>query len=663
MAAGSAARTRTVMSKKSKASKSAQPAPPTADAPAPGVWLRELVADARPVLLPYLLSAVLLGWLFPPYGLWILGFVALVPWAVATCRAARAWLVHWLSFFVGWGFFLVTLRWLQPVTGAGYVALGLYLGIYWTLAAWAIRTARRHGIGLTWSLPVTWVACEFLRGTVMTGFPWLFVAHGFYEQLSLIQISDLVGAYGVSFVALMVNGTLAEFVLRRWPGAGPRIRARQLVAGLTVTILALVGTVVYGEYRLNQYDFENSPELHGPRIAVIQEDFPLHSRPPYSRKHHYEVLASYLKLAAEAAQEKPDLIVFPETVWSAAQNLDFIEIERAAIDMAHAGAWADGKRCHQAVSAFARGDYPSANAVISILEADLKRGAQYLDVEIPQALPRLPAEGGPPVTVVVGSVSYELFPETTYPKSKRYNSALVYDPDGTQRRERYDKVHLVPFGEVVPFRQARVWGIDLHWLYRWLNSLSPFSAGGRIEYSLTPGDTFTVFPLETADREYRFGVPICYEDATPYVCREFVWDGAKRRVDFLLSISNDAWFLYSNELPQHLGICVFRAVENRVGIARAVNTGISGFIDPNGRIYSRVTDEEGYSFRPGRGGIIGYDLHPVYLDPRGSLYGRFGDWFACLCVSATGLLWIGGVFERWVLAIKHRIERLLGKGV
>ena len=125
-----------------------------------------------------------------------------------------------------------------------------------------------------------------------------------------------------------------------------------------------------------------------------------------------------------------------------------------------------------------------------------------------------------------------------------------------------------------------------------------------------------------------------------------------------MNISNDGWFLHSHELPQHLAICVFRAVENRVGIARAVNTGISAFIDPNGRIYSRVRTD-GRDFGPG---VVGYDVQRVYLDRRGSFYGRTGDWLALACLGLAGILWLGAVFERWILALRHRILLLLRRG-
>lgn len=627
-----------------------------AGVPQPAGW-RDFWHEAGVVLLLFALTATALAWVFPPYGLWPLTFVCLVPWVVGVCRTHRAWLVHWLSFFVGWGFFLVALRWLMPVTGLGYAALALYLGLYWTLAAWAIRTGRRHGLSPMWTLPAVWVGCELLRATAMTGFPWLFLSHALYRLTPLIQISDLTGAYGVTFLAALVNGVFVELALRRWPGPGPASGRRTLRAGALVTLALLVAALVYGYVRLAQGERAASTLPPGPRLAVVQHDFPLVSTPPYG-DHPYVVLASYLALGAEAARHKPDLIAFPETVWSTYQNLDFMERREVVPDVAP-GSWERGYLAHTAVAAFASGDYGRVNAVIGELEGQLQRmAASRRDGAAAQVLPRLPKENGPGCTTLVGSVSVAQFPEATYPKARFYNSALVYDADGTQRRQRYDKNHLVPFGELVPFRQRKFLGIDLHPLYRQLNALSPFSHGGQIEYSLTPGSELTVFELHTPAGSYRFGTPICYEDATPYIIRRFVWEGARRRVDFLINISNDGWFQHSNELPQHLAICAFRAVENRVSIARAVNTGISGFIDANGRIRS-VVAKDGRSWGPG---IVGYDLQTIVLDDRVSVYGRFGDWFAGACLLFATALWAAAVFERWILALKQRIGVWLGKG-
>ncbi len=586
------------------------------------------------------LSVLLFSLIFPQRSIWPLTFLCLTPWTVVICRAQRAWLAHWFSFLGGFVFFIVNLRWLMPVTGLGFAALAFYLGIYWTLAAWAIRTARRFGIGPTLSLPIAWIATEYLRGWVMSGFPWLFLGHALYQQTVLIQIGDLTGAYGVSFLAGLSNGWLAELTLRGW--RGPAARSGRSVAAGAAALLAAFGFALgYGYFRLRDADFRD-----GPRIAVIQEDFPLVSTPPYGDPYSV-VFSRYLSLASRAVAERPDLLVFPETVWVGAQNVEFVEMPPETVHESLAAVRQVGKFSHDATAAFARGDYATVNRMIARLGARSRGSA----ADVGDELPRLAEQNAFPVTVVLGAVSMVLESQGAEPTYKRFNSAFVYDQDGTQRRQRYDKTHLVPFGEAVPFRNTRLAGMSLHWLYRWLNQLSPFSDGGKIEYSLWPGDEYTIFTLPTASGELRFGVPICYEDVMPEVVRQFVWAGGQRRADFLLNISNDGWFLHSDELPQHLAICVFRAVENRVGIARAVNTGISGFIDPAGRVYGAV-ERDGRRVGPG---VIGYSVQPIKLDARDSVYGRSGDWFAGACLLASLPAWLGGIVTRWLAGLRNLV--------
>ena len=599
---------------------------------------RSLGRDAAIVALPCALTVACLWLIFPPRGVWPLAFVCLAPWAFAAWHAERAWLFNWLSFLAGWVFFLITLTWLMPVTRLGYVALAFYLALYWPAAGWVIRTGRRRGIRVVWTLPIMWVACEYLRGWVMSGFPWLFLSHAFYEQITLIQISDVTGAYGVSFVAALINGVVVELLLFRFPAPREKARARPVLVALATGAAVLGGTLLYGFIRLNHAEFEQ-----GPRLAIVQEDFLQTSTPPSSEPREV-MFARYIVLGAAAARERPDLLVFPETAWGSTQNAEFLEGLSPGSAALATDTYQYGKRCDEAISGFARGDYGPANRVLEFYEKRFRRFAPQLS-EL--KLPRLPSLGGPPVTVLMGTLAVEFYPDATYPKMGKFNSAIIYDKDGRQRSQRYDKRHLVPFGEYVPFRGGR-----LHWLYQWLNSLSPFSGrDGKYEYSLTPGAELTVFELELADEVVRFGTPICYEDVMPYVIRDYVWDGDRRRVDFLVNISNDGWFLHGDELPQHLAICVFRAVENRIGIARAVNTGISGFVDPDGRLYSLVR-EEGRLYGKG---LVGYRIDRVRLDSRTSLYGRFGDWFARLCLLLTTLLWGEAVFSRWVGGVRRRI--------
>jgi apolipoprotein N-acyltransferase len=141
--------------------------------------------------------------------------------------------------------------------------------------------------------------------------------------------------------------------------------------------------------------------------------------------------------------------------------------------------------------------------------------------------------------------------------------------------------------------------------------------------------------------------------------------GDERRVDFLINISNDGWFLHSEELPQHLAITSFRAVENRVGIVRAVNTGISGFIDGNGRMYSLILAADGRHYevttdpvtgRVSRRGVVGYRIEPVLIDRRASFYGQHGDWLPRICLTLAAILWLEGIVARWVLAARMKLR-------
>lgn len=640
MSASTAARTRP------RSDRAAAPAEPACNAAARASLLREL----RDALLLALLSGALFSLIFPELSIWPLAFLCLTPWAVAVRLTRRRGVILAVSFVVGFLFFLINLRWLMPVTGLGFVALALYLAVYWPLAAVALRSGRRAGIPMAWSLPVAWVACEWLRAWVMTGFPWLFLSHALWRQIPLIQISDLTGAYGVSFLAAMVNGLLADYICARVqpafeisdsPGMARR-RAMHRLLPTTVAAAALAaGALAYGLYRSGQTGFRD-----GPRVAVVQEDFPLVSEPPYGAPYPV-VLARYLAEGARAAAQRPDLVVFPETVWGATQNRSFVELPRDAINNAHLAAWNFGQQCDQALSAFARGDYAAVNRIIEHYERVLEGRVEPRY----QPFPRLPPEGGPAQPVLLGAVSMD-YRANDPARARRFNSALFYDADGRQRAERYDKMHLVPFGEVVPFRNARFLGIDLHPLYEWLNRLSPFSADGSIDYSLHAGSSPSVFTHSYNGGTARFGVPICYEDVMPDVARAFVWDKGRRRADYLINISNDGWFLHSDELVQHLAICVFRAVENRVAIARAVNTGVSGFIDPNGRCFGLV-ERQGRLVGPG---IVGASVQTVPLDDRPSLYGRIGDAFAGLCLAAALLLWLRSPMRNLLRRILRRSQ-------
>ncbi len=166
--------------------------------------------------------------------------------------------------------------------------------------------------------------------------------------------------------------------------------------------------------------------------------------------------------------------------------------------------------------------------------------------------------------LLLGAVSVE----GTAAGENKHNSAYYVRRDG-RLEGRYDKLHLVPFGEFIPLRR------HLPFLRRFM----PYDPG------FTPGRSPQLFELDGS----AFGVSICYEDTLPRVVRAI----AGGRADIFINITNDGWFRGSPELEQHFAFCVFRAVENRVPVVRAANTGISGFVEPTGRIESILRDDAG----------------------------------------------------------------------
>jgi apolipoprotein N-acyltransferase len=187
------------------------------------------------------------------------------------------------------------------------------------------------------------------------------------------------------------------------------------------------------------------------------------------------------------------------------------------------------------------------------------------------------------------------------PKDQPLNSAVLLSPDG-QLVDRYDKIHLVPFGEYVPP------------IFEWVNRITQ-EAG-----DFAPGSRRVLFPMAG----HRIATFICYESAFPNEVRKFAADGA----EMLVNISNDGYFGKYAARAQHLELVRMRAVENRRWIVRATNDGISAVVDPGGRVvqqlppYSEQVAKMGYSYVEGT-----------------TVYTRTGDWFAwgCLAVGIVAL--------------------------
>ena len=193
-----------------------------------------------------------------------------------------------------------------------------------------------------------------------------------------------------------------------------------------------------------------------------------------------------------------------------------------------------------------------------------------------------------------------------------FNSAFIFDEDGRITGE-YDKRHLVIFGEYIPFERWIPWRLQ---------------AALGMPASISSGERGSIFRAGRA--QVPLALLICFEDILPYLARDDVRAGAR----VLVNITNDAWFDERVAPRQHMRNATLRAVENRVPLVRAANTGVSCVIEPSGRVSHQLADAAGRTWNPG---VLWADV-PVPDDGAPlTFYARFGDMYGIACAGATAL--------------------------
>jgi apolipoprotein N-acyltransferase len=533
-------------------------------------------------LVAFAASVVLLTVIQLPFGLSFLAWVAYVPLILIVLSNTKTSYLVLASYIVAFVYWLGNIYWMGYVTVSGWIAFCAYTALLWPVLVLTLRFCREKKIPLLIAVPVLIVGIEHLQGFLLGGFDWRYLAHSQYANITIIQIADIFGAAGISFLVAAVNAFVAEFILA--------LRDEKLVKTFffikwAVILCALGATTLYGRYRISQSDqmFER-----GPIVAAVQSNLPQSVKSSGQFDVNREVFERLLAISRVAAAAQARLVVWPETIIPSVLDKPFWQF---LVD-------------------------PNENEFFDNGLSDFARGGVYLLVGSPGAIATVEPDG---------TISVE-----------KYNSAFLYEPPGRQAPVKYNKIHLVPFGEVVPFQQS------MPWLYDILMKFSPYD----FDYNLTPGTQFTVFDMKGApdERQYHFGVMICYEDAVPLIARRFGLDetGAKQ-VDWLVNISNDGWFVKfkngavrpSTELPQHAIACVFRAVENRLSIIRSVNTGISCLVDPLGRIQNSYLAGDLPQRALARAGMEGYFADRIVIDSRVTFFSRFGQWLDAGCAIAV----------------------------
>jgi len=212
--------------------------------------------------------------------------------------------------------------------------------------------------------------------------------------------------------------------------------------------------------------------------------------------------------------------------------------------------------------------------------------------------------------LLLGTTTHQKFDKDEKVNFEYKNSAVLVDPDYHRKNQQYDKVRLLPFGEYLPYRNIIPWS--------WIHV-------PKIASNTKPGRKLTIFKLS----DYRFGSPICWENIFPDLPRKFVKNGAQ----FLINITNEAWFGRSVGPQHYLISSVFRAVENRVFVIRCANTGISCFIDPCGRVLGRVTDDKDRDIF-----VRGSLTKPIIPLDSLTMYTKHGDWLVWFCAGVSIVL-------------------------
>ena len=535
-----------------------------------------------------LVSGALLWLSFPPAEWSGAAWVALVPLflIVASARPVRSvYFGAWLGGFVFWLLAIHWIWWTDDSAWLGMVVMAGFLSLGWPGFVFLARFAnRRLRLPLIVVGPVFWVALEHVRAFVLTGFPWYYLAHSQYRLIYLTQIADFAGALGLSFLIVAANAFIADLLIlplfrKRaegsiWVRLSPAFKARLVVVGS-----AIAATLGYGVLRVETAVFRD-----GPRVALLQsnEIIRFDSDRTRSNEKNLTILESMVRQAAQE-DPRPDLIVWPETSYP----YGFTAFETGF----------SPTRLEQQVKEF------DPRSIAADWTREQKRVEAYFAAILEKTK----------VPMVVGSTIYSFGQAGPL----KFNSAILFQTG--LAFQTYQKLHLVPFGEYVPLLKT------LPWLIR----LTPYR-GTRLHF-LDHGLKLSWFDFG----KYRLATAICFEDTVPHLVRRFFDEAPDgRQPDLLLNLSNDGWFKATSEHEMHLAVSVFRCIENRVPLARAVNTGVSAMIDGNGRIVR--------SLEKLKQGVL---TATTPLDDRTSLYSRWGDWLGLSCVAATIGLVILGTFS------------------
>lgn len=506
-----------------------------------------------------LLAGIAAGLAHPPFGFLagVLGFGALM--RLGDTEGARplrsAALRGWLA---GLGYFAVSVWWVTEafmVDAATYgwmapfalVLLAGGLALFWAAALTAYRAVGVRGLPGVAVFAGAVAGMEWLRGHVLTGFPWNLPGELWPAGSPPSQAAAVIGVYGLSWITLVIGGCLGLL----WSPGSWRYRG----VGALIGLAALGGLFAYGSDRLGP----SVPAAGGPVVRIVQAN--VDQKEKWRPENLDSLVEAYASLTRRPAARTPDVVVWPE------------------------------------------------GALPAVIDDLVAPGSPYLW--------RLTAMLKPGQTLMMGANRAGLSRSGAAGEFDYFNSLVAFrrEEDGLRVSGVYDKHKLVPFGEFVPLGDL-AGRIGLRSL---VHMPEDFTAGPE------PA------PIQ-ADGLPRVQPLICYEALFPELTR-----GAMRArngpAQWLLNVSNDAWFGVTSGPHQHLNIARYRAIESGLPMVRSTPTGISAIIDPYGRIVA------GASLRQGAFGVIDAPLPAALATPP---YVSLGDMPFALMVAASALAGLAG---------------------
>lgn len=446
------------------------------------------------------LSALLLFSAMPGrWSLWPLLFVALAPFLFSVIHGAGKKEVLLRALVFSLSYYLLLLYWIVivlvrygglPVFVAvpALILLAVYMSLYPVIFSLILYSVSKNieKRFLLLLIPLLWVALDWLRSFLFSGFPWMDVGYGLWQHPSLIQFASVFGHHGITFCLLLSNAAVVF-----WATRSTTDKTRMYTFAIFAALLVLLPG--YSALTLNSSEqVADSAEIGIVQGNILQDQ-------KWSEDLKAKTVEKYLALSQSIDQFSDlNLIVWPETA------LPF---------------------------------YPT-------IAPEFGEVSRFLE------------DKGKPI--ITGSPWYEIEQGETL-VYRYFNSAILL---GADRRllGRYDKSHLVPYGEYVPLKKY------MGFLQPLVETVGDFSPG-TIENPLTVG-------------KVRAGVLLCYESIFPDIARKWV----NEKANVLVNLTNDAWYGKSSAPYQSFAMTIFRAVETGRSVVRSANTGISGVVDPHGRV-------------------------------------------------------------------------------